>query len=408
MVEQTNESILAMQISSGLSMFASFLVMLTIYKIKGFDKVFLKSVFYISFSDFFASLGTVIGGTKSDSAACYFQGIISNYFELTSFFWTFMTAYQVYLIVFYNRNDKDMKLQWVGWILPIAFTLLPLTTSTYANDDGTAGWCYISTNAPKGQPFLPLFWFLFSFFFWLWLVFIFIIFIICAVGYKLFYQQINSAAKPVVLRLIGYPIILFISWVIPSIIDIDAAVGGALNQGDPAFTVSTAYVLPTIQGVLNALYFFSVNGHYFTALMSLKEEDNLTLLVRDTMRHSDYDESVVSQAMHRSFIAENTNTTYSGLVFKDIINSVELRMNSDLGILTSDSNYENSAPSNTMSSNQFGTTPRVSNVTTRVSNVTIQLMNSKHNSQNLSTVDHYSQNLSTIDGAYTNDQTSNV
>ena len=307
-------------------------------------------MFYISLSDFFASLGTVIGGTRSDSAECYFQGIISNYFELTSFFWTFMTAYQVYLIVFYNRNDKYMKLQWVGWILPLAFTLLPLTTSTYANDDGTTGWCYLSTMAPKGQPFLPLFWFLFSFFFWLWLVFLFILFIICAVGYKLFYQQINSAAKPVVLRLIGYPIILFISWVIPSIIDIDASVGGSMNQSDPAFTVITAYVLPTIQGVLNALYFFGVNDHYFTALVTLKEDETVTLAVRDTMRHSDYNESDVSSLLQRSLNAENMSTTYSGILFKDSMNNNENRTNIDVIIVSSNENSTN--PSDASSPDQ--------------------------------------------------------
>jgi hypothetical protein len=242
MIELSEVDIISMQISSGLSMLASLLVMITIYKIDGYDKVFLKSVFFISFSDFFASLGTVIGGTKSDSAACYFQGIVSNYFDLTSFFWTFMTAYQVYLIVFKNRTDKDMKLQWFGWILPIGFTLLPLTTSTYANDDGTTGWCYISANAPSGESWLPLFWFLFSFFFWLWLLFFFIIFIIIAVGYKLWYKQLNVAAKPVVLRLIGYPIILFVSWVVPSVIDIDTAVGGKMNQSNLPFTVTTGII----------------------------------------------------------------------------------------------------------------------------------------------------------------------
>ena len=55
-------------------------------------------------------------------------------------------------------------------LIPLFATLLPLSTCTVgpSNDDGEAGWCYISPGDNDLAPWVFTFWIFASFYFWIW------------------------------------------------------------------------------------------------------------------------------------------------------------------------------------------------------------------------------------------------
>lgn len=70
---------LAMAIAAGMSCLGSGSIILTYFMFPGIQKLrFIELVFYVSCNDFIASIGAGLGHT-SDPAACWFQGITTNY-----------------------------------------------------------------------------------------------------------------------------------------------------------------------------------------------------------------------------------------------------------------------------------------------------------------------------------------
>ncbi len=96
-----------MQIASALSIVSTLFVMITIVRLKLYNKIFLKMVFFVALSDCLAACATVVGGTRSGSVECYMQGIVSNFFELSSFFWSAAICYEVWMVVIHSKIQKE-------------------------------------------------------------------------------------------------------------------------------------------------------------------------------------------------------------------------------------------------------------------------------------------------------------
>ncbi len=157
-------AVVGMQVSAVLSMLACFALVVVILRLGLLKRLFLKLVFYIAFCDFFSAMAMVIGNTSTGSTACYYQGIVNNYFTLASIFWTMVIGYEVHLVVWYHRVQTDLRLfSIIIWTLPLILSLIPLSTSTYGNDDGTPGWCFLNEK-PSYPHWLDVFWFIMAFY----------------------------------------------------------------------------------------------------------------------------------------------------------------------------------------------------------------------------------------------------
>ncbi len=144
--------VMAMQVSASISMVATTYIIYTIVRMKLNNKLFLKLVLYIAICDFWSAAAVVVGGTRSESVACYIQSIMNNYFCLASILWTMVIGYEVHLLVWYNHVESDLRLfSIINWTLPMILSIVPLSTSNYGNDDGAPGWCYFNT-----QPGYPV------------------------------------------------------------------------------------------------------------------------------------------------------------------------------------------------------------------------------------------------------------
>jgi len=262
--------ILAMQVSASISCFAALCVMLSIYYHGFFSKVFLKMVFYLSFSDFMTSICLTFGGTRSNSSLCFLQGLVTNYFGIASFFWSAAICYQVYLVVFYRKVQQDFRvLAATCWIIPLFASLLPLTTTTSAKDSGTKGWCFLDSRS--GYPdWLLSFWYIFSFYFWLGSIMCFLTFVVSSVSYKLYVGQrgLTADADKIVRRILPYPFIVIFCWIVSAVVQLGIRFGWENPvQEDSAVDIVFNYVLPTSQGTFSALVYFVLNHDLTTGCL---------------------------------------------------------------------------------------------------------------------------------------------
>jgi hypothetical protein len=254
--------VIAMQVSASLSFVLPLFVMGRILKDRLLNKVFLKMIFYLSLMDSLNGLTLAIGYAKSESPWCYAQGILTNYFGLAAFSWTCAIAYQVHLIVFQNRMEpRMMYVSLACWLGPLVVTLVPMSTSVEAWSDDSPGWCYYEprSNMPH---WTNAFWLFAGFYFWLCCVLFYLLVVVVSVSYKLFYQQAGtfSAGRVIVRRIIGYPIIVIVCWTVTMIFQISQGLGTNLTiSPDGAAGILFTYFLPTFQGALTAIFFFTVN-----------------------------------------------------------------------------------------------------------------------------------------------------
>ena len=235
-------------------------------------KLFLQLVFYIALCDLFSSLALIIGGTRSESIACYVQGIVNNYFSLASFFWTITIGYQVHLVLWHSRVQRDLTYFAIfNWVAPLVLSLIPISTATYANDDGTPGWCFLH-DRPGYAPWVEALWYILSFYLWIYIAIFYLSYVILVATYKLYYLQrgMETDAHLVVERIIQYPIIVIICWVVSSVIDIGLLFGLNLPIGsDNPFSITFTYILPNLQGFFSGIAFFITNKDVLDELLGI-------------------------------------------------------------------------------------------------------------------------------------------
>ena len=125
------------------------------------------ALLYVFISLGLAALGSLPGEPAAGSGACWFEGLVSRAFTLAAagfvgvsnvwsvpaFFtfhvscrWVLLMCVQLFAVVVLRRVvHLSWHLHLVMWPLPVAVTLLPLITATYAppaTADGL-GWCWV-------------------------------------------------------------------------------------------------------------------------------------------------------------------------------------------------------------------------------------------------------------------------
>ena len=89
-------------------------------------------VLFVFISHFLTSLGSLMGEPLPDSVACWFEGIMTNWFTLSSCCWIVLMSYQLYSVIVHSTILHVSSLMHVvAWVAPLFVTLLPLAHMTY-------------------------------------------------------------------------------------------------------------------------------------------------------------------------------------------------------------------------------------------------------------------------------------
>jgi len=254
-----------MLIVSILSMIASVLVLSTSILLPyARKKTSISLIYYIVISDFMTALGSSVGTPLNHSSTCYFEGIVTNIFTLSSIFWCLVITFLLYSIVSRGKQfDINIYMHLFCWGFPIVVTLLPFINTNYGGSDDDGGsWCFIVDDDRSGE-WDQTIWFWLAFYLWIWLSILTIIIIIGIVWFKTKYQIKEDTKEDIRLairRLIGYPLIITLVWAVSTAYDtLTTLFPGQQFEGyDVMKFLATVY--PCSQGFFIAIYFFIVQS----------------------------------------------------------------------------------------------------------------------------------------------------
>ena len=323
-----NKITILQNVAASLSCCSCLAVVLTLVLFRALRaKQYVRWVFYIAVNDMCATLALAIGRT-SNSVACWFQGILTNYNSLASVCWITFISYKVYRIVLRNQKQLDLGedknvaqieiydntttavldnnhvVHLICWGLPLIATLLPLAANyRYENssdDDWTSygNWCVLVSDDPHSPSYELLLFKIASFYFWVWCA------ILINIGYvyqtkklfreifaKISSQEIIEMMKDTIHKLEYYPYILIFCWLPSTIIEIFSLDNNVVGYGVATF-------LTLLQGLLSSIVFFVVNPdvrlRWYNLLCCGRQEEtdegDEDGLIRDLIRKNSVDE----------------------------------------------------------------------------------------------------------------------
>lgn len=221
----------------------------------------LEIVCYISINDFFFSVGTMLGYLRTGTAACWYQGLSSNYNSLSSAMWTAVMSHQLLSVVSGGSMIQDMTFpHLLCWGFPLLTSMAVFTTNSYGNPEAGAGWCFI-TSKPNSPSYGVVFWEVMSFYAWLWLSILLILFNYFKIMRRVYAIRLDLTSKESVknlLRMSLYPLTLIACWTANTVENLFVEAGGNRNQpSNEDNSRGFATVLPTLAGALNCLAFFA-------------------------------------------------------------------------------------------------------------------------------------------------------
>lgn len=251
---------LEMRVASIVAMTCCLTVAMTYYLFTGLQsRPYVRMIFNVAIACFMGSTGTVLGeDAGSNSALCWYQGFVANYFTLASVFWIVIISYALYQALVTGSVIKDkIEYSYVAWGVPLVTSLLPLTTNTYSSTDGGVGVCFIGNRADSPS-WSKTFWVIASFYAWVWIGVLLILFWF---GSLLRTPDIlrHVTATRTLRTLSIYPTILILCWSFTSFVRIWYIARGNFNYEGEGIIDGFANILPICEGVFSSFAFFIVN-----------------------------------------------------------------------------------------------------------------------------------------------------
>jgi hypothetical protein len=132
------------------STLSSAIVVLTVLMFpRLYKKVSSQVAMQLALANVCASIPTIVGEQHSGTSLCWFLGVGANFGQLATFFWTVQITNMMYQMIINGKPAVLKRLEIAAcWILPLLFTLLPLTNATYGSpvyDDDLVpyGYCWV-------------------------------------------------------------------------------------------------------------------------------------------------------------------------------------------------------------------------------------------------------------------------
>ena len=155
---QYAEAASATVVSSVLSVFGSFLIILTYVMWKDVRKSTARAIlFFLAIADFFSATGYFVSSVVyfavndgTHKRFCGFQSIWIAYFPMTSYFWTANFAVYYFVILVLKKNQWRKKLMFIfhltSWLIPLAICVPAVATGWLGKGLFTLSgvWCFVS------------------------------------------------------------------------------------------------------------------------------------------------------------------------------------------------------------------------------------------------------------------------
>jgi len=242
-----------MQITSSVSAAAALTMVIAFFKVPGLQKKsYFQLQFFVAVSNLLTSIGSAIGAVETGTVACWFQGMLTNIFTLSSIHWTTVMTFSLFSIVYFEKQiDINLWVHLYCWVPPILASVLPLINTTYGN---AGNWCWV-VETKHTPSWGYMFWFWFSFYGWVWWGLLSMsVFLISTYVKASTSTAVNTkkSLRHIISKLEFYPVIIAFSWGIACISDTEAELGGGVNS---EFSYATS-IFACMQGVCTALVFW--------------------------------------------------------------------------------------------------------------------------------------------------------
>jgi hypothetical protein len=252
---------LLMIVMSTISAVGSLSIILTYLLFKKMrEKKLIELMFYVSLSNFGTSIGSAMGIPRDGSALCWFQGIATNIFTLSSIFWTVVIALSLNRIVATAQMlDITPLVHLFCWILPAAISLVPISQVRY----GSLGkeWCFYNARDDDFPDWNLAVWDWVGFYLWVFGSMIVILAIYVKIMGQRFLQLTHQrVADKLFNKLTYYPIMIMLCWTPAAIYDALDKVEDESKQNGIGNIITTT--LACSQGVLVSSTFWIQNYDY--------------------------------------------------------------------------------------------------------------------------------------------------
>lgn len=207
---------------------------------------------YFAIATFLSSIGSMVGLPDDGTAACWFEGIVTSIFILSSIGWNHMIAYSLYSVVIDQPFNVSWKMHVVCWLFPIILTFLPLINSRYGNSGGN--WCFISDD-DRSPAWAQITWIWVSFYCWIWIGVLLNMYMLVRVylASRSLSPHIYRKVSKVLRKFWLYPLITIVVWSVSTVQSSMYSVTGGGN--DDAFR-SFSNIEPCFQGILTSIVFW--------------------------------------------------------------------------------------------------------------------------------------------------------
>jgi hypothetical protein len=212
-----------------------------------------KLIVFLSVADLFAASSYIIGlaGDKqgmvcSTAFNCFFTACLSQYFDVATFIWTSIVAYNIYLVMVKNMGREVESYENLYHALSWGTSFVLMVVVAFSGGYGDAGlWCWIMPTHPLVQ--------FFCYYLILILAFAFQATILFSVVLHVRSDPSSAAsASKVTFRLLSYLMVFFLvrCW---SVFD---RINDAASGGQPVFALSVLHsFFSPLQGFCNAIVY---------------------------------------------------------------------------------------------------------------------------------------------------------
>ena len=240
--------------AASLSILAAFS---TYLRNKSSSRGLLQIIVFIALSNALTSFGSIVGYPADRTLACWWEGIVTNIFTLSSVYWCLDVTIILYYIVVVGRART---IGWVDhvlcWGIPVLATCIPFINFTYGSPGG--GWCFVVPyDDYVDSSSMSMLWFWVCYYVHIWLCVG-----VMALSFAQIWSKIKSQAnltqpllKKIYRKLQWYPIVIVICWLPACISDTTNLVLGDY----PGYSIvnGVSSFLSCSQGLLTGIIFWT-------------------------------------------------------------------------------------------------------------------------------------------------------
>jgi len=248
-----------MTVMSAFSAAASISILVAFAFFKSSARGLMRIIVYIAVSNLMASLGSIVGMPMDRSFACWWEGIVTNIFALSSIYWCLDVTVILYQIVVHSTaRSIGIVDHVVCWGVPVLVTFLPFTTRFTYGAPGGEGWCFtVPVDDYHYSTDLSIMWFWVAYYVHVWFCALVMTYCFSRIWWVI--QTHASLTQKMLIKIYKkleyYPVVIVVCWLPACIVDTTSLVLPDFEGYAPVNGIAT--FLACSQGLLTAFVFWS-------------------------------------------------------------------------------------------------------------------------------------------------------